>query len=87
VPVDVFNCCQVGPIIVAMGMDDFAEAAATVNFIATCTGCFLHGPAWWSLVHICERMFVCQWARRVLAQGASRGECSVGNLFMQSKRN
>jgi hypothetical protein len=26
-------------------------------------------------------MYVFQWARRVLAQGASHGERSVGNLF------
>jgi hypothetical protein len=29
--------------------------------------------------HTCE--YVCQWAHRVLAQGASHGECSLGNLF------
>jgi hypothetical protein len=29
--------------------------------------------------HTC--VYVCQWVRRVLTQGASRGECFVGNFF------
>jgi hypothetical protein len=62
-------------------VDDFTEPIATMIFITTCTGCFLHGPVGWPLVHIRARMYVGQWACRVLAQGASRGECSVGNLF------
>jgi hypothetical protein len=85
-PVAMFSHFQVGPIIVATGADDFTEPIATVIFIATCTGWVLHGPIGWPLVHIRARTDVSQWARRVLAHGASCGQCSVGNLFMQSKR-
>jgi hypothetical protein len=68
-------------------MDDFTEPIAIVIFIFTCMGCFLHGPTGWPLVHIRARTYLCQQACRVLVQGASHGECSIGNLFMQSKRN
>jgi hypothetical protein len=32
------------------------------------------------------RTYVCQWAHYMLAQGASHGECSVGNLFYANQK-
>jgi hypothetical protein len=34
--------------------------------------------------HTCA--YVCQWARHILAHGASCGECSVGNLFYAKQK-